>query len=265
MTKDLCGVIVAQYLESLRSEFVTHGTPSACSFITPFVRPDGDNIEVFAERRLSGSFVLSDMGETFAYLYLSGLAISRKLQEDARRISARYGVRLEVNELVTEVRDTTDAGGALNRLTQAVMSVAALIEKRRPWVNFKFDEAIEATIIGEGKTYDPDYDVPGATKIHRVKFHINSGKNLLIQPLSQSNELQATHTAERWYYHFDDIRKANPRWSNLALLDDRGERGSVWTPEARAPLQAVSIVIPWSERERFVEVLQTTNDVQLLH
>lgn len=253
---EFCKMLVAEYLETLQGEFVTTDNESGCSILTPFIRPDGDSLEVLAERRSDGRVFLSDGGETFAYLYLSGLSLSRKLQDDARRISERYGVGVDINELVTEVANSGQVGEAFHGLVQAMMNVAALIEKRRPYVNLKFEEEVEGTIIGQGRQYDPDYKVEGITGSHIVKFHVNSGMHLLIQPLSRSNELQATHTAQRWYYHFDDIKNTNRLWSCFAILDDRGERASVWTENARAPIEAVATVIPWSHHERLIDALR---------
>ena len=256
---EFCKTLVAEYLNTLGGEFVTSDNESGCSILTPFIRPDGDSLEVLAERRSDGRIILSDGGETFAYLYLSGLSLSRKLQDDARRISERYGVGVDVNELVTEVSSNGQVGDAFHGLLQAMMNVAALIEKRRPYINLKFEEEVEGTIIGQGKRYDPDYEVHGRIGTHTVKFHVNSGMNLLIQPLSQSNELQARNIAQRWYYHFDDIKNVDNEWSCIAVLDDRGVRASVWTSEARAIIEAKATVIPWSRRERLVDALEGLN------
>ncbi|MBI2887849.1 MAG: DUF1828 domain-containing protein [Chloroflexi bacterium] len=254
---------MAEYLETLRGDFVTSDNESGCAILTPFIRPDGDSIEVLAERRDDGRVILSDGGETFAYLYLSGLSLSRKLQDDARRISERYGVDIDINELVAEISSKGQVGEVFHGLVQAILNVSALIEKRRPYINLKFEEEVEGTIIGQGKRYDPDYTIRGVTGNHTVKFHVDSGLHLLIQPLSQSNELQATHTAQRWYYHFDDIKNVDDRWSCIAVLDDRGERASVWTDHARAPIEAVATVIPWSRRERLVDALEGLDSLQL--
>ena len=96
-TTKLCQEVVAQYLGSLREEFAASDSEFGCTITTPFMRPDGDYLALIAERRPDGRVMLSDGGETFAYLFLSGIALSRKLQEDARRIGARFGVEIDVN------------------------------------------------------------------------------------------------------------------------------------------------------------------------
>ena len=46
---------------------------------TPFVRPDGEGIEVELIKRPDGIANLSDMGSTISYLYVNGLTLNRSL------------------------------------------------------------------------------------------------------------------------------------------------------------------------------------------
>lgn len=254
---EFCTELISQYLESLQGEFVASKSDFGCLIATPLIRPDGDAIEILVEDRPDGGVLLSDGGATFAYLYLSGLALSRRLQDDARKISSRYGIVIDVNELVTEVTDRGQVGDAIHNLVQAILNVAALIEKRRPYLNLKFEEEVEALIIGQGKSYYPDFQVRGDKELHTVKFHVNSGANLLVQPLSQPNATRARRLTERWYYYFNDIRNHSPEWSFVAILDDRGAREGVWkTPYVTLPLEGLATLIPWSQKNRFVNILE---------
>lgn len=252
----ICSATIEQYLTSLRGDFVTEDSADGCVIITPFMRPDGDFIEVVVERLSSGRLHLTDLGDTLGYLFVSGIPIGRRLQDDARRIGGRFGVSIATNELVMEA-DELGLGEALHSLIQASLSVASLIEKRRPYVNLRFDEEVEAVIIGQGKSYDPDYEVRGVVEPHRIKFHVNSGLNLLIQPLSHASEQTAHESAMKWYYRFDDIQKGDSLWSCIAVLDDRGDRQFAWTEQAAAPIERVAKVIRWSNREELVEILES--------
>lgn len=261
MTKntDLCHDLVTQYVQTLRESFRTSENAFGCSISTPFVRPDGDIIELLVEHGSDGRIVLSDGGATFSYLYVSGLALSKRLQDDARKIGRRYGIGLEMNELVAQVSDGALAGEVAHNLVQAILNVAALIEKRRPFLNLNFDEEVEAIIIGQGKNYDADYPVKGDKETHVVKFHLNSGANLVVQPLSQSNVTRAKRLTERWNYYFRDILDSNPTLTCLAILDDRGEREGVWLPTVTVPLAGLARMIRWSQKTEFVDILERTN------
>ncbi len=252
---DICESIISEYLASLEGEFNIEPNSLGCSIITPFIRPDGDYIEILAEQRPSGVIALSDMGGTFSYLHLSGLSLSRRLRDDAKRIGSRYDISVHVNELIAQV-DPLGVGQALHNLVQAILAIASLVEKRRPYLNLRFDEEVEATIISQGKRYDPEFVVNGKKEHHTVRFHIDSGLNLLVQPFSQASEIQARRVAERWYYYFDDILKADPAWVCVAVLDDRGNRESIWSnPYTVRPLDGIAHLVKWSEKDKLVATL----------
>ncbi|MDA0769788.1 MAG: DUF1828 domain-containing protein [Chloroflexi bacterium] len=256
-----CTELLKDYVGNLESNFQVEPQDAGCLITTPFLRPDGDQVELLLEQRPDGKIYLTDMGDTMAYLQLCGLSLSRKLISDAKRIGGRFGASINVNE-VAVLTDETGVAEAIHDLIQAAMSIAALVEKRRPYVNLRFDDEVEATIIGQGKIYDSQFQVNGAKEPHVVKYHINSGLNMLIQPFSQVSEGPARNTAERWYYRFDDILHANPTWSIYALLDDRGNRRQVWAdPRVTLPLQGLVNIIKWSDKEDFINVL-TAHDAR---
>jgi hypothetical protein len=249
-----CEDIVRTYVRAVFEGVSVEQYGDGCVVLTPFLRPDGDFIEVAAETRPDGSIQLTDMGETVAFLHLSGLFLSRRVLGDVRRVSHRYGVELAVNELVIGVNSASDIN-PLHALVQAALGVAALIEKRRPYARLRFDEEVEATIIAQGRRYDPNYRVFGAKDRHTVRFHIDGNLRVLVQPFSQTNEQAARSVLERWHWRFYDILQRDRSWRCYALLDDRGDRQSVWTPHAQLPLSDLVQLVPWSLRERFLEVL----------
>ena len=123
-----------------------------------------------------------------------------------------------------------------------------------------FDDEVEAIIIAQGKQYDKHYDVLGSREHHNVRYHIDSGLNMLVQPFSQATQGPARNATERWYYHFDDILKANSNWDIYALLDDRGERAAIWeNPHSTSPIEGMVKLVKWSQRERFVQAIERTS------
>lgn len=254
MTFD-CSNILDKYVENLESKFQVERHDAGCLITTPFLRPDGDQVELLLEPRPDGRINLTDMGDTTAYLQLCGLSLSRKLMLDAKRIVGRFGASININEVII-LTDETELSEAIHDLIQATLGVASLVEKRRPHANLRFDDEVEATIIGQGKNYDSQFKVNGAKEPHVVKYHINSGLNMLVQPFSQVSEGPARNTAERWYYRFADILHADPNWSIYALLDDRGNRKQVWSdPHVILPLRDLVNIIKWSDRDEFISAL----------
>jgi len=192
------------------------------------------------------------MGDTLAYLYVNGLTLTRPVLERARDIARGYGVSLERNALVAGGKPEVD-GEDIHRLIQAALAVASLIHGRRAASRVIFDDEVESFIIQAGVTYDSDFSVAGSREQHTFKFHVNSGANLLIQPLSAATEPAAHSTAERWAYRAIDVTQRNPALKPVVVLDDRNNRRNVWTQAAQAPINEFAIL--WENKQLLEDML----------
>ncbi len=258
MTMPSCQEVIDNYLDRLRVDFECTPSGGGWFLSTPFVRPDGEGIEIELQALSNGLISLTDMGDTFGYLYVNGLALSQKVIADTRQMAKSHGVSLQRAQLVTQVAPES-IGAGVQDLIQTVLAVTDLIQKRRPTSNVRFDDEVESFIIHKGVQYDVGFQVAGSRETHIVKFHVNSGKNLLIQPVSAAGEGPARNWAERLYYRFADILGQNSRWRPIVVLDDRGTRSEVWSSHARTPILEYSVM--WSERTRLETILQVDNPV----
>ncbi len=251
-----CADVAAKYLTFLSGDFETAPSPEAhngCYVLTPFLRPDGEAIELELALLPGGRARLSDMGDTLGYLYVNGLTLTRSVMDKAGSIARRHQTSLSQSALVIEDEGEL-AGDSVHRLIQAVLEVSALIQVRRSAGRVQFETEVESFIIQSGVIYDVDFRVPGILEFHRFKFHVNSDRNLLIQPITAAKEPTAHSWAERWAYRFSDTVAKASHMRPVAVLDDRGNRKSVWTEHSQAPLKELSIL--WTDRERLSEMLQ---------
>ena len=248
-----CETVVRQYVEAMSAglEIEPHG--DGCIVMTPFMRPDGDFVELMVAHGEDGALRLTDMGESVAFLHLSGLSLSRQIMGDIRRIASRYGVSLAQNELVVEDQVAPDLN-PVHALIQAMMGVSGLVEKRRLNARIRFAETVEVDIIAQRLAYDVAFQVQGKRKRHTIGLHIDGKSRFLIQPLSHRNENAAKSTAEKWFHKFSDILDGDNSWQCYVLLDDRGSR-KAWTADARRPLGNLVNVVPWSEKEVFLHAI----------
>lgn len=254
--QDTCDLLISRYLNSLRSEFSTEPLDDKCVIITPFRRPDGEMVEIEVRALPDGRIQLSDMGDSLGYLHVNGLTLTRNVLEDVRQLSRRYRVLFSRQyELTVEDDPNVPDNENLHSLIQAVLAVTDLVYKRRPLERLRFEDLVEGFLASNRAVYDRDFTVKGERGSHRVYFHINSGKNILIQPLSPASESAAFSWAERWAYRFDDIKRANPDWRAFALLDDRERRAQVWTERVLNPLWRDATPVYWSNNSTLVDVL----------
>lgn len=248
---------IAEYLTHLKMEFDSFADNGDCVITTAFVRPDGEGIDVALRPLPDGRVSLTDMGNTLGYLYVNGLSLSRSLLDDARRIAKVHGAMLQRNELA--INSGAEAlGMSMHGLIQAILGVSDLIHKRRPSSRVLFNDEVESLIILSGVTYDVGFQVQGQRERHTMKFHVDSGRNLLVHPLSATAVSAARSSAERLAYRFDDIRSASPQWRLVALLDDRNNRADVWTQHTLAPL--AESAIKWSQQESFLSLLKPVGE-----
>ena len=120
---------------------------------TPFVRPDGEGIEIELQVLPDGDISITDMGDTLGYLYVNGMTLSRTLIATVRQIAKPHGVSLQRNQLSLQV-DQDSIGIGLHDLIQATLRITDLIQKRRPTSRVVFDVEVESLIINSGVTYD---------------------------------------------------------------------------------------------------------------
>lgn len=256
-TKSYCERVVEEYLSELGSGFGTyaHSERGGCVIVTPFVRPDGEAIEIALTQLSENRIVLSDMGDTLGYLFVNGLTLSRSLTDTVRRLTRRFNITLQHQELLIEPLESRQLGDSLHSLIQGVLQISDLIHKRRPANRLRFDDEVEKVIISKGAVYDSDYEVQGRREKYRVRFHINAGRHLLVQPLSAASESGAYQWAERWAWRFTEISRQDPSWRFITPLDDRGERRQFWTSRVLTPLTDSAEVILWSDNSRLADLL----------
>lgn len=254
-----CDEVIGSYLISLRNDFECSHSAEGWYLSTPFVRPDGEGIEIELQPLADGRIGITDMGDTFGYLYVNGLTLSRKVMSDARLMSRPHGVWVQRAQLVTQVPPES-IGIGVQGLLQSILSVSDLIQKRRPTTNVRFDDEVESLIIRKGVPYDVSFRVLGNREGHTVRFHVNSGKNLLIQPVSATREGPARNWAERLNYRFSDIIGSDSKWNPIVVLDDRGTRSEVWTSHARTPIREYAVA--WSERGELESILEAGTSVR---
>ena len=247
----LCQQIVSNYIRELEGDFEVTESNAGCFIATPFVRPDGEYIEFEVIKDPSGGVRITDMGDTLNYLFANGLTLSRSTLESAKDICKQFDVSLIRSELVANVGQ--EFGEVFHRVTQATISVTGLIQKRRPNPRVNFADEVESLIIVSGSTYDIGFPVQGARNNYNVKFHVNSGRNMLIQPIAASTEATAMSWAERWAFRVSDIREYDTRWQFIAMLDDRSQRREIWHSRTIAPLREYAIT--WTEREKLLQLL----------
>ena len=77
MTLDRCEEVIGAYLTGLQGDFECSHSAEGWFLTTPFVRPDGEGIEIELQPLPDGDINIADMGDTLGYLYVNGMTLSQ--------------------------------------------------------------------------------------------------------------------------------------------------------------------------------------------
>jgi hypothetical protein len=250
-----CEQVIERYATAIRDGSRARAVGDACLILTPFSRPDGGAVELEVQTLGGGQLQISDLGESIGYLYVNGLTVNTDTLAEIRRHIRQYGVDLTDYELTARAKSPADAGERFQAVIQAALRVTDMIQKRRPYQQLRFEDVVESYLVGNRAVYDKDFQVAGETLTHKVKFHVDSGRRILLQPLSATNEQVAFSWAERWAYRFDDIRRRDPAWNPYAVLDDRDKKSEVWTSRTIRVLERDATVVHWVDPQLLTRAL----------
>lgn len=166
-------------------------------------------------------------------LFVNGLAIegNKELYRQAVQIVGNHGVELNQSD-ISIVANENNLGEASHHLLNAVQAVGYFLYKRRVIAHTAFEDEVEKLFISNEVKYDFNYFFQGEANTHKIKFHINSNRNLLIEPLTAPNPTAARNKAIKIAYKWLDIRQVNKTQRFVTILDDREERwDNVWSDE----------------------------------
>lgn len=222
--------------------------------------PDGSYIDVFvrqdAQLRLSNTIILSDMGQTTAWLL--DLRLKPWLSEKRRRFLedalAVYMARLRGGSVEIELQPGEAIGPAVLRLAQACLRMADLMFTQRSSVETAFKDRVEDFLSIKELPFEQDVEIMGRrSRPVRVDYRVHGGRwDSLVLVLGSANSSSA-HTISneifsRWY----DLSVPYIREQKVTLFDDN-------SPVRDADLdrlRELSTVIALSDEDTLAETLR---------
>lgn len=206
----------------------------ALRMATPFVYPDGSNIDVFLEQRKSdlwNSYVLSDYGQTGAHLYDAQMRLdsSSRRRELVKEICSKFGVTFRDGSFEVELADEypVDISDAVLRLSQACVRIADFVYHQRLRSQNPFRDDIEGFFEAADVSFTSDVRVPLSTHSVKIDFQTTSrsGTSSFVLLVSASTQPGihkiATDAFAKW---FDlDSADYSASYKFVSLYDSRNE------------------------------------------
>lgn len=259
MNEPLCGTTIEQFIQHLQSGFVAYQLENRCLIVTPFLYPDFASIEYSIES-VGDGYLLTDNSETLNMLFVNGLSVetNRDLQKQVSQIAKNHGAELNGSE-ISVIASENDLGEASHKLLNAIQAIGHVLYKRRSVAFNAFEDEVEKILIVNEVKYDYNYSIQGHANTHKIKFHINSNRNVLIEPLTAGTYSSARNKAIKVAYKWLDIREVNQYLRFVTVIDDRDKKWeNVWSDEeARKTIFTHSNeVIRWTtEQQKLINIL----------
>ncbi|MDQ7783657.1 MAG: DUF1828 domain-containing protein [Desulfomonilaceae bacterium] len=225
---------------------------------TPYLYPDGDNIDLFCE--LEGDVVtISDLGETSRWLRMQTLSPRRSPKQKAliQDICLTHGVEFYRGMLQARHRPNDFLAAVALRVAQAALRVSDI------WFTFR-TRAVESVVdeVSDFLTerdfqYDRGEKLAGRSgKIWTPDFHVRSlRRSSLVYVLSTGSKSAAraivNHVHTAWY-DLNHLAAGPEALKFVSLFDDTAD---VWSDEDFRLAEQLSTVARWSRPDEFSEVL----------
>jgi len=202
--------------------------PDLLRITTNFKYPDGSFIDLFLKEQpdsLYDSFVVTDLGETTAYLLELNIRPwkTTKRKEAIARICQTLGVTQDGGELQIKLAqyEAAKLPEALLNLAQCCIRVSDLTlgYQLRSVSGFKDD--VEEFLDGTGFPYEIDVPLKGSlANIVTVDFQVEGPhRTSIIQTLSASNSVVGAHVAHDLFSKWYDIRILKPTRNFITVFD----------------------------------------------
>lgn len=226
---------------------------------TPYLYPDGDNIDLFLH--VNGDVItVTDLGETTRWLRTQTLAMRRspKQQKLLQDVLLTHGVELHRGMLQARCREDEDISAAVVRVAQAALRASDL------WFTFRTRSVESVTdevadflsdrqlpfdrgpkLAGRsGKVWRPDFQVRA---IHRSSLVI------VLSTGSKSAARNVVNSAVTAWFDLNHLAAGPEAKSFVSLFDDTVD---VWNEEDFKLADQLSTVTRWSQPDQFAEVLE---------
>jgi len=239
--------IISQFLGFLKKCLRIYSLEGRYKIVGPFLRPDGDYIEVEAIPQNDGKILLTERGESLDYLYSIGLRMNtEEFKRTLSLIARQNNIELSREELFI-LTEKEKIGESLYKLINAIFTVCCLSYRKRLTIPRFKQKGIETIVRDflkkEGIHFIEDYTVEGKLIPHAFRFYVNERKPTLIQPLSPKDEEDALNEAMILGFEWIDIMERHPYYERVVIIDDLGKKEAFWDDRALKVLEAYSAFV----------------------
>jgi hypothetical protein len=226
---------------------------------TPYLYPDGDNIDVFCKPQ-GDVLIVSDLGETMRWLRMQTVSPRRSPKQRALINDAclTHGVEFFKGMLMARCRPGDELPAVVTRVAQAALRVSDL------WFTFR-TRAVESVtdevadfLTERALRFEHGQKLAGRSgKMWTPDFHVRAiERSSLVYVLSTGSKSAArgvVHLVHTAFYDLNYLAAGPEALMFVSLFDDTSD---VWSEEDFRLAEQVSKAARWSKPEEFADILQ---------
>lgn len=226
---------------------------------TPYLYPDGDNIDVFCKPQGEVTLV-TDLGETTRWLRMQTVSPRRSPKQRALIEDAclTHGVEFYKGMLLARCRQAEQLSAVVFRVAQAALRISDLwFTYRTRSVESLTDEVADFLAEREFR-FDRGEKLTGRSgRVWTPDFHVRSvQRSSLVYVLSTGSRSAARSVVNQVHTAFYDLNQlvAGPEGLKfVSLFDDTAD---VWSDEDFRLVEQLSTVTRWSQPDEFADALK---------
>lgn len=225
---------------------------------TPYLYPDGDNIDLFCA--VSGNILtVTDLAETTGWLWMQSAAPRRSPRQNRfiAETCATHGVEFYQGMLQARCRPGDDLAEVVTRVAQAALRVSDLWFTLRYAGSNSIANEVAEYLSEQNLDYERSPKLPGrSTFVWNVDFHVRAAaRSSLVYVLTTGNRSTAhrvaDHVVAAWY-DLSQYAVGTEALQFVSLFDDTVD---IWTTEDISRVEALSTLAFWSKPEEFSGIL----------
>jgi len=225
---------------------------------TPFLYPDGDNIDVYLKMN-EGVVTVSDLGETARWLRMQTVAPRRspkqlKLVEDA---CLTHGVEFYRGMLMARCRPGDSLAAVVTRVAQAALRVSDLWFTFRTRSGESIADDVAEVLLEQSLPFVRGEKLAGRSgRSWTVDFHVRAPqRSSLVYVLSTGNRSAARKVTEHVVAAWHDLNSLAVGPEALQFVSLFDDTTDVWADEDFRLVESLSTVTRWSRPDEFTELL----------
>ena len=225
---------------------------------TPFLYPDGDNIDLFCKAE-GDDLIISDLAETTGWLRMQS-AGTRRTQRQERLIEyacMTHGIDFHRGMLRARCGPGDELAQVIARVGQAALRVSDMVFTIRPGTVRPFKDKVAEFLTEHDFGFDRPAKVDGDSgHAWTVDFRVRSEQRTsLVQVLSAASRSSARRVPEHVLAGWFDLQRLAGEPERLGFVSLFDDTSSVWKEKDYRLVKPLSKVVRWSRPNEFAATL----------